>query len=97
MAQAKRSAKAGLTLNQTFPWILSIGGAIGLLASSILTYDKIKIAANPNYIPNCNLNPIIACGSVIKTAQASAFGFPNSFIGIAGFAVIVTNFYITSS
>src|SRR3989344_6468071 len=78
------------TLEHTFPWILTIGGAIGFIASFALTYDKIKIAANPNYIPNCNFNPILSCSSVIKTWQASAMGFPNSFIGLGGFAVVIT-------
>ena len=87
---SKTPAKTAWTLERTFPWILTIGGAIGLFSSLALTYDKIKIAQNPNYIPNCNLNPVLACGSVIKTWQASAFGFPNSFIGIAGFAVVLT-------
>ena len=87
MAKAK---KQPWTLERTFPWILAIGGAIGVIASFELTYDKLKIAANPHYIPNCNFNPILSCSSVIKTWQASALGFPNSFMGLAGFSVVVT-------
>lgn len=95
MAQAKRSAKrtinsSGRTLQTTLPFIYTIGGVIGLLASFILTLDKFKLLQNPNYIPSCNINPIISCGSVMKTWEASVLGFPNSFLGIAGFAAIVT-------
>lgn len=86
MAQKKTPA----TLAQVYPWILAVGGAIGTWASIVLTYDKIRLAENPGFHLDCNLNPIVACGSVIKTTQASALGFPNSFMGIAGFAVVTT-------
>lgn len=34
--------------------------------------------------------PILSCGSIMRTDQAEAFGFPNPILGVAGFAVIVT-------
>jgi uncharacterized membrane protein len=77
-------------LDKAFGYLLVIGGAIGLYASFALTMDKIELIKNPNFIPNCNINPIISCGSVIKTDQASAFGFPNPFIGLVAFAVLIT-------
>lgn len=64
------------------PYILLIGGIIALAASFILTLDKIHILSDPSYQPACNINPIISCGSVMKTDQASVFGFANSIIGI---------------
>jgi uncharacterized membrane protein len=80
-----------LTLAGALPWILVIGGAVGLLASGIITYDKIQILQNPAFRPGCDLNPIVSCGSVMDSEQASAFGFPNTFIGLAGFAAILTS------
>lgn len=79
-----------LTLQKALPWILIIGGVIGILCSGILTYDKIRLLENPSTTLNCDLNPIVSCGSVIDSDQAHAFGFPNTFIGLAGFAVITT-------
>ncbi|HUH57153.1 MAG TPA: vitamin K epoxide reductase family protein [Pseudomonadales bacterium] len=72
------------------PWLLIIGGAIGLLAAAILMIDKIAVLQNPGMQLSCNINPIISCGSVISTSQASAFGFPNPIIGLVGFSVVVT-------
>ncbi len=69
-------------------WLILIAGALGLIASATLTVEKIEILINPAYVPSCNLNPVVACGSVMTTPQASAFGFPNSLIGIAAFAVV---------
>lgn len=74
---------------QVFPWILVIGGVIGLFAASVLTIEKINIAANPNFQPSCSISPIIACSPVIASPQASAFGFPNPFLGLAGFGMVI--------
>ncbi|WP_052433105.1 vitamin K epoxide reductase family protein [Streptacidiphilus carbonis] len=73
-----------------FALLLVIAGAAALAASVVLTLDKIKLLQNPGFVPDCNINPIISCGSVMRTEQASVFGFANSLLGIAGFAVVVT-------
>jgi uncharacterized membrane protein len=69
-------------------WWVLIAGVIGLIASATLTVEKIELLLNPAYLPSCNLNPIVSCGSVMTTPQASALGFPNSLIGIGAFAVV---------
>ena len=70
-------------------WCVLIAGVIGLLASMTLTVEKIKILLNPSYVPSCNVNPIMSCGSVMTTSQASVLGFPNPLLGIVGFTVVV--------
>ncbi|HXO51922.1 MAG TPA: vitamin K epoxide reductase family protein, partial [Mycobacterium sp.] len=69
-------------------WIL-IAGIVGLAAALTLTVEKIEILINPNYVPSCSINPVLSCGSVMVTPQASAFGFPNPLIGIVSFTVVV--------
>lgn len=71
-------------------WLLTIGGAVGLVAAFTLTYDKFKITADPSFEPSCNFNPLLSCGSIMQTEQASAFGFPNSFMGMIGFSMVLT-------
>jgi uncharacterized membrane protein len=70
-------------------WWVLIAGAVGLLASMTLTVEKIDILLNPSYVPSCNLNPIISCGSVMVTPQASVLGFPNTLLGIVAFTVVL--------
>jgi uncharacterized membrane protein len=70
-------------------WWVLIAGVIGLVSSMTLTVEKIDILANPAYIPSCNINPILSCGSVMVTPQASALGFPNPLLGIMAFTVVV--------
>lgn len=77
-------------LQKALPYILIICGILGFISSFLLTTDKFKILENPNYVPPCNINPVISCGSVMQTTQASVFGFANSLIGVASFAAVVT-------
>lgn len=79
-----------LTLAKTLPYILIAAGIIGLLASFILTLEKIELLREPTTVLSCDINPIVACGSVIQSQQAEAFRFPNPFVGIAGFSVLIT-------
>ena len=53
-----------------------------------LTIEKIEILINPDYVPSCSINPVLSCGSVMITPQASAFGL-NPLIGIVAFGIVV--------
>jgi uncharacterized membrane protein len=79
---------ASSVVSQAGAWWILIAGVIGLISSATLTVEKIEILLNPSYIPSCNINPIVSCGSVMTTPQASVLGFPNSLIGIGAFAVV---------
>ncbi|WP_406816432.1 vitamin K epoxide reductase family protein [Mycobacterium sp. M23085] len=70
-------------------WWILIAGLIGLGASMTLTVEKIDILLNPAYVPSCNINPILSCGSVMVTPQASLLGFPNPLLGLVAFTVVV--------
>ncbi|PRC56800.1 hypothetical protein C6A85_36780, partial [Mycobacterium sp. ITM-2017-0098] len=69
-------------------WVL-IAGVIGLAAAMTLTIEKIELLIDPDYVPSCSINPVLSCGSVMITPQASLLGFPNPLIGIVSFAVVV--------
>ncbi len=69
-------------------WLLALGGLIGLSAATVLLVERIELFKNADYIPTCNLNPILSCGSVMNTDQAAAFSIPNPIIGVAGFAAL---------
>ncbi|NLE80887.1 MAG: vitamin K epoxide reductase family protein [Rhodococcus sp.] len=73
---------------RSLPWVLLIGGIVGLIASFVLTVEKFSVAADATYRPSCSINQVLDCGSVMSTEQASVFGFPNPLLGIAGFALV---------
>ena len=70
--------------------LLAVLGLIGLGAALTLAIEKVHLLEDPSYVPSCNFSPILACGSVMTSEQAAAFGFPNPFLGIAAFPVVVT-------
>lgn len=72
------------------PYLLIVCGLVGLFCAFVLTQDKIKLLQNPDAHLGCSLDPIISCGSVIQSDQGHAFGFPNPYLGLAGFAALVT-------
>jgi len=64
-------------------------GVAGLLASFTLAVDEITVLKNPNAVLSCSLNIVLNCSTVMKTWQAHAFGFPNMFIGLMGFPMVI--------
>jgi uncharacterized membrane protein len=92
-AQAKKMKVASTmprqwNLLRILPWLLLIGGGIAMIASILLSIEVFDRLKNPNFVPVCNLNPILSCTNVANSSQAHLFGFPNYFIGIAGYAAI---------
>jgi uncharacterized membrane protein len=83
---ATRKARDGRRLG----WVYTAGGFVGFIAACTLLIEKIALLKDPSYVPSCSINPILSCGSIMRTEQAEAFGFPNPIIGVAGFAVVAT-------
>ena len=74
--------------------LLIVTGAVGLLASFVLSVDKVqqlqdKIAGKESVF-GCDISVWVSCSSVMASPQSEAFGFPNSFLGVIGFAIILT-------
>jgi uncharacterized membrane protein len=65
-------------------------GALGLLAAFMLSVERIQQLIDPNAHLLCNFNLIFNCGTVMQTWQAKVFGFPNSFIGLMAYPVVIT-------
>ncbi|MFJ3721286.1 vitamin K epoxide reductase family protein [Streptomyces sp. NPDC090045] len=68
--------------------LLLIGGLIGTLASGVLAYDRIRTLEDPLFTPGCNVNAVLSCGDVMTTWQGNLLGFPNTLLGLAGFAAL---------
>ena len=89
---AEGSAEQGrgaVTVPRLSAWWVLIAGVIGLASAVTLTIEKIELLKNPAYVPTCSINPVLSCGSVMVTPQASVFGFPNPLMGIVGFSVVL--------
>ncbi len=80
----------GVSLKQTLPYILIVGGLIGLLSSITLTAQRFSALKDPNFIPSCNISPLVSCTSVSDTPYADMLGFPDTLLGVAAFSVLIT-------
>jgi uncharacterized membrane protein len=65
--------------------LLIIGGIVGLIAAFALTLDKIAVLQNPAAILGCNRSVLVQCSVNLKSAEGSAFGFPNPLLGLMMF------------
>lgn len=81
-------SNTGWTLEKVLPWLLFIGGLVGVVASLMLSIERFDALINPHYRPVCNLNPIFSCSTVSSSRQAKAFGFYNPFIGLPGYGAL---------
>ena len=77
-------------LAPVMPYILIVSGSVGLASSFILSYEEMQLDKNPAFVPACNLNPIISCGTVLHATASSVFGFPNAWLGLVCFGAIIT-------
>jgi uncharacterized membrane protein len=81
------------TLERSNKWLFSMMlgfGIVGLVVSFILSIDEIQVLKNPDAILSCSVNAVLNCSTVMQTWQAHAFGFPNMFIGLMAFPVVIT-------
>ncbi len=71
--------------SKSFAWFSIFLGLLGWVAAFALTLERLHVAANPDAVLSCDMNIFISCKSVMLTAQARLFGFPNPIIGLAAF------------
>lgn len=80
---------SGLFTDRWVGVLLTIGSALALFASFQLSLDKIRLLENADYDPACNFSILMSCKSVINSDQGSVFGFPNPFMGLVGFGILI--------
>lgn len=69
-------------------WLV-ITALVGGAASFLLLYERVQLWSNPDHVTACDVNPWVSCGEVMQTWQAATFGFPNIFIGVVGFPLMI--------
>lgn len=89
-AQTRESNMPALVRARPFGWFLVIAGGIAWIASFTLVLERLALYRDPNATVSCDVNAWISCGDVMKTPEAAILGFPNPFIGVVAFAIVVT-------
>ncbi len=67
-----------------------VGAIVSLFAAFVLSVEAVELAADPDRVLACDFNAVLSCSQVALTWQASLFGFPNAFLGIAAESVVIT-------
>ncbi|WP_199551936.1 vitamin K epoxide reductase family protein [Streptomyces sp. N35] len=83
------SPTAPVPASRALSVLIVVAGALGTLASAMLTYDRIETLANPAFVPACSLNSVLSCTDVMDTWQGNLLGFPNMLLGLPAFAVLL--------
>jgi uncharacterized membrane protein len=73
-----------------FAAFLVIAGGLGLLAAFELSIEKILTLSDPGYQPGCNVGVLVGCSVNLASQQGAIFGFPNPFIGLMAWPVVIT-------
>lgn len=73
-----------------FAAMLLITSLIAVAATIIIIVERSILAVDPNHRTSCDLNPWMSCGKVMQSWQAGTFGFPNTYVGVVGFSVLIT-------
>lgn len=76
-------------LDRRLGWFTLIPGLLAFGAAAMLVYERLQIYMDGAHKSVCDINALLNCGTVMRTWQAEAFGFPNPFIGIAGYAIVL--------
>ncbi|MDF4249390.1 vitamin K epoxide reductase family protein [Streptomyces sp. WMMB303] len=86
-ANAPKGGAVGAS--RAFAWMLIVTAAAGLLAAWVITLDKFELLEDKDFKPACSINPVVACGNIMQSDQASAFGAPNPMIGLVAYGIVI--------
>ncbi|MCL1868918.1 MAG: vitamin K epoxide reductase family protein [Promicromonosporaceae bacterium] len=67
-----------------------VGAIISLVAAFVLSHEAVVLAGNDAATFSCDFGAVFSCSKVALSWQASLFGFPNSFLGLAAEPVVIT-------
>ena len=85
-------SRGSVKRNESEKWLFGtmlVFGITGLIAAFTLAVEEFELLKDPNAVLSCSFNLVLNCATVMKTWQASVFGFPNMFVGLMGFPIII--------
>lgn len=88
MFKAKESIKSHRDYRSLFGTMLAFG-IVGLIASFVLAVEEFHLLKDPQATLSCSFNLVLNCSTVMQSWQASVFGFPNMFIGLMAFPIVI--------
>jgi uncharacterized membrane protein len=75
---------------RTMGLLLVVLGGIGFVASFALAWEKYLAFVEPERTASCSINLFVTCSAAMDSWQGALLGFPNPYLGVAAFPVVVT-------
>jgi uncharacterized membrane protein len=75
---------------RTMGLLLVVLGGIGFAASFALAWEKYLKLLDPDRTASCSINLFVDCGAAMSSWQGALLGFPNPYLGVAAFPVVIT-------
>ena len=69
--------------------VMIVFSLTALIAAFTLSVEKIEKLTHPHVELSCSINLVLDCGKVMETAQSHVFGFPNMFIGLMAYPILI--------
>ncbi|SDH98286.1 vitamin K epoxide reductase family protein [Agrococcus jejuensis] len=82
-------APAGFTPPRWLGILLIVTGAAGLTAALTLSIERIHLLQFPDEGLGCDISPFVSCSGAMESWQGSLLGFPNPFIGLMAFPIVI--------
>ncbi|WP_278234839.1 vitamin K epoxide reductase family protein [Isoptericola sp. AK164] len=77
--------------DRTYGTLLVVLGAVGFGGAMWLAVERILKLQDPDRVTSCSINLFLDCGIAMESWQGALLGFPNPFIGVAAFPVVITS------
>ncbi|WP_175414128.1 vitamin K epoxide reductase family protein [Agrococcus sp. SGAir0287] len=88
-SDAVAQAPAGFAPPRWLAILLVVTGAAGLLAAFTLAVERVHLLENPTEGLGCDISPFVSCSGAMESWQGSLLGFPNPFIGLMAFPLVI--------
>jgi uncharacterized membrane protein len=75
---------------RTMGLLLVVLGGIGFAASFALAWEKYLAFVDPERTASCSINLFVTCSAAMDSWQGALLGFPNPYLGVAAFPVVIT-------
>lgn len=75
---------------RTMGLLLVVLGGVGFVASFALAWEKYLAFVEPERTASCSINLFVTCSAAMDSWQGALLGFPNPYLGVAAFPVVVT-------
>ena len=75
--------------DNNYPLTLTLASLTGLVAAFWQAAERVHMLRFPADPLNCNLSPVVDCGSVLGDKLSSVFGPPNALIGVVAFSLLL--------